>query len=197
MFKWIIILNTYAISWLIQDLMVVITYVIRGISLKLLSPNFMLFITANWVYFILAINFIYVYFTEYNINRTLTWSEEKYNKMMISTLNDSVGSYSETIFLVFYLGGRILYQFVYILWYFKLCYILWFVRFNVFISTLKFCIYRLLFFNPYFILLIENYACYLFADFSCDDYELLDCNSVRYLFIISYIGEVSSNERDH
>ena len=112
-FKWIIVFNTYAISWLIQDLMVVLTYVIRGISLKLLSPNFMLLITANLVHFIIAINFIYVYFTHYNIDRTLTRPEEKYYKMMMSTFNDTVGSYTIINFLVFYLGGRMMYQFVY------------------------------------------------------------------------------------
>lgn len=93
--------------------MVVLTYIVRGISLKLLSPNFMLLITANAIHFILAINFIKVYFTEYDISRTLTRSEEKYYQMMMSTFKDSVGSYVVYNYLVFYLGGRILYQFVY------------------------------------------------------------------------------------
>lgn len=93
--------------------MVVLTYIVRGISLKLLSPNFVLLITVNAVHFILSIYFIIVYFTNYNTDRTLARSEEKYYKMMMSTFNDTVGSCVIYAFLIFYLGGRILYQLVY------------------------------------------------------------------------------------
>ena len=126
--------------------MVVLTYVVRGISLKLLSPNFMLLITANFIHFILAINFIYVYFTQYNIDRTLTRSEEKYYKMMMSTFEDSVGSYTVFNFLVFYLGGRILYQFVYFEMFGVLVQIVIKMIFNA-VKFLFFCLLFILFFT--------------------------------------------------
>ena len=126
--------------------MVVLTYVVRGISLKLLSPNFMLLITANFVHFLLAINFIYVYFTQYNIDRTLTRSEEKYYKMMMSTFEDSVGSYTVFNFLVFYLGGRILFQFVYFEMFGVLVQIVIKMIFNA-VKFLFFCLLFVIFFS--------------------------------------------------
>ena len=66
-FTWMIILNTYFVSCFIQDLMIVLTYFAKGISLRLLSPNFIIVFCANLVHFILAVNLIKTYYSEYAI----------------------------------------------------------------------------------------------------------------------------------
>ena len=112
-FKFMIVLYTYGISMFIMDLMVVLTYIVRGISIKMLSPNFMLVISADIVHWVFAIYFVIAYFSKYNINRTLVRSEEKYYRMMLSTYDDSIGTPVMYNYYLWLLAARILYQFVY------------------------------------------------------------------------------------
>ena len=77
---WVII-SAFMISFLIQDIMILLSYFVRRISIKSLSPNFMLLFLLDLVCAGFAIYLVIKFIFYYNVDRTLTRFEEKYYTM--------------------------------------------------------------------------------------------------------------------
>mmetsp|Transcript_41952 Transcript_41952/g.48573 ORF Transcript_41952/g.48573 Transcript_41952/m.48573 type:complete len:124 (-) Transcript_41952:1757-2128(-) len=93
--------------------MILLSLMVRRISIKLLSKVFLLVCLIDLVHTGLTIYLIDRYATHYNITRSQYRSEEQYYRMMLSTEDGSLTAKGVFVYLVFVMVVRMLYQMVF------------------------------------------------------------------------------------
>ena len=112
-FKAWIVISVFTISFLIQDIMILLSYFVRRISIKALSPNVLLLILLDLVYAWFAIYLVIKFIFYYNIDRNLTRFEEKYYAMYLEIKTNSLEPMHCLSYIVWVLIFRFLYQQIY------------------------------------------------------------------------------------
>ena len=82
-FKAWIVISVFTICFLIQDIMILLSYFVRRISIKALSPNVLMLILLDLVYAWFAIYLLIKFIFYYNIDRNSIRFEEKYYAMYL------------------------------------------------------------------------------------------------------------------
>ena len=112
-FRALIVISGMTISYLLQDLLILLSYFIRRISIKALSSNFALLFVLDLVYAGFAIYLIIRFSLYYNVDRTLSRYEEKYYAMFLETKTNNLQPMHWFWYIVCVLIFRILYQQIY------------------------------------------------------------------------------------
>ena len=112
-FRALVIINSMMIWLFIQDWLQYLSFIVRKISIKALSANLTAAIIIDFIHWVGAIYLIVQYLASYDINRTLSRSEEKYYRMFASTESYGVQPKVIFVYLVVVLIYRLLYQMVY------------------------------------------------------------------------------------
>ena len=89
-FRALVILSVFAIGFLVQDMIIFLTYFVRKISIKALSKRFLLLFLLDLAHSVLSIYLITKFVLNYNIERTLTRPEEKYYRMLLEIESDTL-----------------------------------------------------------------------------------------------------------
>ena len=102
-----------AICYFLHDLMILLSYFLRRISLKTLSSNFTLLLLIDAVHSGFAIYLFIKLVFYYNIDRTLSRYEEKYYAMFLEVKTSSLQPMHWFCYILTYLIFRNLYQQIY------------------------------------------------------------------------------------
>ena len=112
-FRGLVIINTLMICLFIQDWLQILSLFVRKIGIKGINANLGGAIFIDFIHFVGAIYLIVQYCTYYDINRTLSRSEEKYYRMFLSTESSGVQPKVIFTYLIITLMYRMLYQMSY------------------------------------------------------------------------------------
>ena len=112
-FRALIVLSAFTIGFLIQDLMILLTYSVRKISIKALSKSMLFLFILDLVYSGLAIYWVIKFIYFYNIDRSLSRSEEKYYRMLLEIETNKLQPMHWFMYFIWVLIVRLFHYLIY------------------------------------------------------------------------------------
>ena len=112
-FRALVILIVFQIGFLIQDIMIFLSYFVRKISIKNLSKNFLVLFLLDLANTALAIYLIIKFVFYYNIDRILTRPEEKYYRMLQEIESNTLQPMHWFIYCIWILVIRVFHILIY------------------------------------------------------------------------------------